>query len=313
MNMNNKLPNIAIVGNAADDKCDLLNSILGEEELPELCNITLYGADGQPEKMALHDAVEDWRNGNIQGIVCLPFASDVMEALNECLGEGAEQMVGLYVTAGMKMASVMGSMAETEAMSQITKEAVVTRVKQIAGILKRDFLISNPRIAVSFIKEDEAKDADEDRKDIAAEAVGELSKSGVLAFGPVNGGVFFDKGDHQAYDALVEVYDGQYMECMVNTTDDAPLKVMTGVDIPAVSAQYEGVLHAIFMVLDMMRNRKMYDEPFANPLQKLYRERREDGDKARFAVKKKGFNPAEHRRENVNYTTATAPKPPKQA
>ena len=34
----------------------------------------------------------------------------------------------------------------------------------------------------------------------------------------------------------------------------------------------------------MFRNRMEYDEPFANPLPKLYHEKREDGDKARFAM-----------------------------
>jgi 4-hydroxythreonine-4-phosphate dehydrogenase len=34
----------------------------------------------------------------------------------------------------------------------------------------------------------------------------------------------------------------------------------------------------------MYRHRIDYDEPLANPLPKLYHEKREDGDKARFAM-----------------------------
>ena len=61
-----KLPSIALVGNAPQDKCDLLNNMLREDDLTDLCSITLYGADGQPEQEALHDALEDQKKGIIQ-------------------------------------------------------------------------------------------------------------------------------------------------------------------------------------------------------------------------------------------------------
>ena len=43
--------------------------------------------------------------------------------------------------------------------------------------------------------------------------------------------------------------------------------------------------HAIYTAIDMYRHRLAYDEPLAHPLPKLYHEKREDGDKARFAVR----------------------------
>jgi 4-hydroxythreonine-4-phosphate dehydrogenase len=39
----------------------------------------------------------------------------------------------------------------------------------------------------------------------------------------------------------------------------------------------------------VFRNRRFYDEPLANPLPKLFHEKREDGDKARFARPKDIF------------------------
>ena len=52
-------------------------------------------------------------------------------------------------------------------------------------------------------------------------------------------------------------------------------------------ADASSMRHAIYMAVDMFRHRVDYDEPLANPLPKLYHEKREDGDKARFAVKSK--------------------------
>ena len=41
---------------------------------------------------------------------------------------------------------------------------------------------------------------------------------------------------------------------------------------------------AIYTAVDMYRHRLVYDEPLKSPLPKLYHEKREDGDKARFAM-----------------------------
>ena len=45
--------------------------------------------------------------------------------------------------------------------------------------------------------------------------------------------------------------------------------------------------HAIFLAIDIFRHRKEYDEPMGNPLAKLYKERRDDSEKVRFAVPKR--------------------------
>lgn len=44
---------------------------------------------------------------------------------------------------------------------------------------------------------------------------------------------------------------------------------------------------AIYTAIDVYRNRKLYDEPLKNPLPKLFHEKREDGEKARFAIRPK--------------------------
>ena len=42
------------------------------------------------------------------------------------------------------------------------------------------------------------------------------------------------------------------------------------------------LLHAIYTAIDVYRNRENYDEPLANPLPKLYHERRDESEKVRF-------------------------------
>ena len=52
-------------------------------------------------------------------------------------------------------------------------------------------------------------------------------------------------------------------------------------------ADENSLRHAIYTAIDIFRNRQNYDEPLKNPLPKLFHEKREDGDKARFAVRPK--------------------------
>ena len=51
--------------------------------------------------------------------------------------------------------------------------------------------------------------------------------------------------------------------------------------------------NAIYTAIDIYRNRSNYDEPFANPLPKLYKERKEEGEKVRFAIKRNDNMPKE--------------------
>ena len=46
------------------------------------------------------------------------------------------------------------------------------------------------------------------------------------------------------------------------------------------------VRHAIYNAIDITHHRTEYDAPLANPLKKLYKDRKDDSEKARFNVPK---------------------------
>jgi hypothetical protein len=95
------------------------------------------------------------------------------------------------------------------------------------------------------------------------------------------------------------------MEAFCKATNEPITTLMSGIETPVTQTEAEGLFKAIDLARDVDKNRDNYDKVNANPLPKLFHEKKEDGDKARFAVKKKGFNPAEHRRENVTYIKAS--------
>lgn len=300
--MNSTDIQIALVGNAPKEQHSLLNSMLDEEGLTDLCDIVLYGADGQPEYEALQDALDDYADGQLQGIVCLPMAKPAEELVGRALEKSGETFATLD-NGIIRVGSVLTVNDTEAARKQLTSEAIQKRGKQLWRMLKRDLNVQNPRVAVLSVGDN--VDVTDGSTDITviAPAITEMVKEGIQAFGPVNAATFFASEKYKAYDAVLQMYGAQCTEAYRALTTESVITLIGGTETPIASAEAEGIYRALWAVIDMKRNRKEYDSPFANPLEKLYHERKEDGEKARFAVKKKGFNPAEHRRENVKFVT----------
>ena len=160
----------------------------------------------------------------------------------------------------------------------ITKEGIIEKATIFHKALKRDFRISSPRIAVLSLNPHAGDNGllGSEEKDIILPAIEELADKGIQAFGPFAADGFFGSG---AYDH----FDG------VNYTAGLPIVRTspdhgTAYDIAGKGVADENSMRqAIFTAIDVFRNRQFYDEPLQNPLPKLFHEKREDGDKARFA------------------------------
>jgi 4-hydroxythreonine-4-phosphate dehydrogenase len=77
------------------------------------------------------------------------------------------------------------------------------------------------------------------------------------------------------------------------------------------NATVESFREAIYTCIDVYRSRYFFDLPYANPLPKMYHERREDGEKVRFAVKKRpeeGEQKKEEKKEENSQTPTEGEK-----
>lgn len=303
----NKTITIALVGNAPKEKHDILNQKLSEEDLTDICDIVLYGADGQEEFEALQDAIEDCEEDEVQAIVCLPMSSAPLTLIQRIMGEDADNAISIYDNGCIKMASVKENASISEVAETLSTTGIADAARKLHKALKRDYSVLNPRIAILSLNPTIATNETSEETNIIAPAVEELAKEGLQAFGPYDSSTFFDNDNFKAFDAVLQMYDTQCMEKFSQAYNEDVVTNVSGIDLPVVSTFAEGIHRAIFTALDLFRYRKRYDKPFKRPLEKLYHERKEDGDKARFAIKKKGFNPAEHRRENITFIT----RPPK--
>ena len=142
-----------------------------------------------------------------------------------------------------------------------------------------------------------------EEKDIILPAIEELADKGIQAFGPFAADGFFGSGAYDHFDGVLAMYHDQglapfktiALESGVNYTAGLPIVRTspdhgTAYDIAGKGVADENSMRqAIFTAIDVFRNRQFYDEPLQNPLPKLFHEKREDGDKARFARPKDMF------------------------
>lgn len=268
---------------------------------------------GQAAIKALDRAMTDFRNGLYDVLVTAPISNTNAQIegyvfhghkayLETCLGEGRKAL-DIWVGDTLRMASVTGNTPLKDVAAAISKEAVLETVTLFQQTVRRDFRISNPRIAVLSLNPKTSEDGafGTEEKEIILPAVNELADKGIQAFGPYAADDFFGKGYFHEFDGVVAMYHDQAAAPFrtLNTEEGivytAGLPVVrTAVDItPSYEITGTGAAdeapfrHAIFLATDAFRNRRNHDAPMASPLPKLYHEKRDESEKVRFTIPKK--------------------------
>ena len=140
-----------------------------------------------------------------------------------------------------------------------------------------------------------------EEEQIIKPAVETLEKNGIQAFGPYVADEFFGKDMYYDFDGVLAMYDDQGVVPFKTLSQEYGVKLKAGISAVVVTPDHgpafdiagkgeadpQSMLHAIYTAIDMFRHRAEYDAPLGNPLPKLYHEKREDGDKARFAIRAK--------------------------
>ena len=278
-----KKNNVAIVGNVTGNDASVLNNMLGAEGMSGLYTFTLYGADGQPEQDALRDAIDDCLDEeiDIDSIVCLPLTQAPQKAVRHALADDSATILPVMICDETRFITVEPD--------DIAKKAAL-----LEQCLRRDLSILMPRIAII------SSDSEQ------ADNIKKMQEKGNSFFGPFSPEIL-ESEEARAFDALIIAdKDNKAEEQIKKLLDDkTPITLLTGIALSVVATEPSNIYDALALATDVVKNRISYDFPLKNPLPKLFVEKKEDGDKARFAKKKGGFDPAAHKRENVTYNTKT--------
>ena len=177
----------------------------------------------------------------------------------------------------------------------ITKEAVMQKIRIFHEALRKDFNVSNPRIAVLALNPHAGDDGllGTEERDIIRPALQDMEKEGVFCFGPYAADGFFGNRTYEHFDGVLAMYHDQglapfkalSMTDGVNYTAGLPIVRTspdqgTAYDIAGQGKADEASFRqAVYAALDVYRNRVRYEEAHAHPLRKQYHERRDDSDK----------------------------------
>jgi len=275
---------------------------------------------GQPSKeagdaalRALDRAMTDFRAGLYDVLVTAPINKATIQSpgfqfpghteyIETSVGNGQKALM-ILMNETLRVALVTTHLAIKDISRAITKESIIEKTTIFHTTLKRDFRISNPRIAVLALNPHAGDDGllGSEEKEIISPAIEELAGKGIQAFGPYPADGFFGNGTYYHFDGVLAMYHDQglapfktiALESGVNFTAGLPIIRTspdhgTAFDIAGQGkADENSMRQAIYTAIDIFRNRQNYDEPLKNPLPKLFHEKREDGDKARFAVRPK--------------------------
>lgn len=275
---------------------------------------------GQPSKeagsaalKALDKAMTDFRKGLFDVLVTAPInknniQSDTFhfaghtEYIETSVGDDNKALM-ILLNEKLRVALVTTHLPISEISKAITKESIEEKATIFYNSLKRDFRISNPRIAVLGLNP-HAGDGGvigNEEEEIIKPAIEELSERGIQAFGPYPADGFFGSEAYNEFDGVLAMYHDQGLAPFKTIAEDDGVNFTAGLPIvrtsPAHGTAYDiagkGIAdensfrQAVYLAIDVFRNRIEYDEPLVNPLKKLYHEHRDDSEKVRFAMPKK--------------------------
>lgn len=241
--------------NTNDAAGELIRSILADTALLELCSPILY--DAGKDEAALRD-----------------------------VGEGkADALVHLSPTDPAHPADTIEIIATDKIyFMPIAKEPTAEDVANFRNILERDFDIRSPRIAI-------VQETSLQNPDLANQVTAE---QGINTYGPYTVAQILEGDKLSHFDGIIAANGKTTVQNIVAELSlEAPVRyfagketVVTAVCKPSRTGNPEEGLadvsawtHPFYTAFDVIRNRAHYDEARQNPLQKLFRDKRDDKKK----------------------------------
>lgn len=298
--------NMNIINDAESAGINRINIIncIDEETKVELSKSTPIA--GTAAYKALEKAVVDVKRGAIDVLLTAPINKNNIqndnfhfpghtEYLEKEFGGPGHKALMILLNKTMRVALVTGHIPVAQVASTLTPELIMSKLRIFNQSLKQDFGIIKPRIAVLSLNP-HAGDGGllgNEEETIIKPAMEEMDKRGVLSFGPYPTDGFFGSSNYEKFDGILAMYHDQglapfkalAMEDGVNFT--AGLSVVrtspahgTAYDIAGQNkASEESFREALYLALDVYRNRQAYREATINPLRKQYFDKGGDNEK----------------------------------
>ncbi len=289
---------------ARDGKLNLL--AVSEDETKIDLGITTPES-AEAAKMAIDKALTDYKAGLFDVLVTAPVSKNSIKGFNghtnyieNTLNDGKKGLT-ILTNDDLRVALVTNNVAIKDIAEAITKQKIVEKATIFHQALRRDLRVSNPRIAVLALNPRCGEDGvlGDEEQTIINPAIKELAEQGIQVFGPYAADDFFGRCAYYRFDGVLAMYHDQGQTPFKAVAYENGVRFTAGLDLirtaPAHGVNFnaagknttdeQSLRNAIYVAIDVWRNRQNFDEPYENPLPKLYHERRDESEKVRFHKK----------------------------
>lgn len=197
---------------------------------------------------------------------------------------GAKEVVMLMTSENMRVAVVTEHLPLKDVAQQITCDAIMNKLQILKESLIKDFGAENPKIAVLGLNPHAGDDGliGKEEKLMIVPAIQQAKQNGILCFGPYSADAFFARHLYVHFDAVLAMYHDQGLIPFkslalgegVNYTAGLPIVRTspahgTAFDIAGKNqADESSFRQAVFTCIDIINQRKTYEENTRNPLKK---------------------------------------------
>lgn len=248
---------------------------------------------------ALEAATTDLASGKIDVLVTAPISKEAMGKADfkfpghtEYLGHlaGNDNPLMIMVSGSLRVALATTHIPLKEVSATLTRDLITEKIKALNATLRKDFGVLRPKIAVFGVNPHAGENGKmgSEESEIIIPAINQVRGEDILAFGPYPADGFFGSGMRHDFDAVLAMYHDQGLTAFkalafedgVNYTGGLPIVRTspdhgTAYDIAGQNkASASSMRQAIYLAMDVHRNRLMEKEMNKNPLAISPREKR---------------------------------------
>ncbi len=239
-------------------------------------------------------AAQALKDGKIEGLVTAPIHKKNTQSTEfNFTGHtpylknlfGVNDVVMFMVAENMRVALLTEHVAVKDIAPYITRDNILSKLNIINNSLKKDFGIDKPKIAVLGLNPHAGDEGliGKEEDEIIKPAIKEAKQRDIFCFGPYSSDAFFARGHYEKFDAVLAMYHDQGLIPFKSLAIGEGVNYTAGIsgvrtspdhgvafDIAGKNkADESSFAQAIFTCVDIIKNRKEYEEQRSNPLRKI--------------------------------------------
>lgn len=255
----------------------------------ELGKVTEVAGEGSV--LSIEAAIADLKNGKLDVLLTSPINKQNVQSTKFSFPGHTEYLASTFDTKDvlmllvsdiMRVGVVTGHIPLSEVPRSINKELILKKLRLLNSALLKDFGIRKPRIAVLGLNP-HAGDAGvlgNEEQEIIIPAIKQANEEGIVAVGPYPADGFFGADNFAKFDAILAMYHDQGLAPFKSLAFDSGVNYTAGLPIVRTSpshgtafeiagqskASENSFRNALFLAIDIHKNRLEYEELTKNPL-----------------------------------------------